>query len=457
MLSVRLSVENQRKYFNSNVTKPLEFRMEQLKKLKEIVISNQQKIIDALKADLKKSEVEAYISEIGLVLKEINYTLKHLKKWQKPKRMPTPWSLKPGSAKIISEPYGVALIISPWNYPFQLAITPAIGAMAAGNTIVLKPSELATQTEKLLAEMINSNFDSQYFCVITGGKDVGQELLKQKFDFIFFTGSTAVGKIVMSAAAENLTPVCLELGGKSPCIIDESANLEIAARRVIWGKFFNAGQTCIAPDYLYVHESIKTTFLSLLKKNIRKFYGENEFKSNDYGKIISKDHFDRIYKLIEGSKILYGGDKNKEAQFISPTLLEVNSWDEKIMQEEIFGPALPILSYKDIDEVISAVKSKDRPLALYIFSTNSRQIDKVLNELSFGGGSVNDCLVHFSSTEIPVGGVGASGMGRYHGKYTFDTFTHQKAILTKSYFFDLDLRYPPYTEKKFNLMKKLLK
>lgn len=455
MLEIPLCVDNQRRYFNSNATKSYEFRIEQLNKLKNSITANEQKIISALKADLKKSEVESYISEIGLVIKEIDHTVKNLKKWMKPKSLSTSWSLKPASAKLFPEPFGVTLIIAPWNYPFQLAIAPMIGAIAAGNTVILKPSELSVQTEKLLSEVINSTFDSQYIHVFTGGKEVGQDLLKQKFDFIFFTGSTAVGKIVMKAASENLTPVCLELGGKSPCIVDESANLEVAARRVVWGKFFNAGQTCIAPDYLYVHESVKTTFLALLKKNIRNFYGENEMKSNDYGKIISKNHFDRIAKLIDGSKILYGGDKNREEQFISPTLLEVKSWDEKIMKEEIFGPALPVLSYKNLDDVISTIKSKDRPLALYIFSTNVNHTEKIQNELSYGGGCVNDCLLHFSSTEIPVGGVGASGVGKYHGKYSFDTFTHEKAILKKSNLFDLALRYPPYTEKKQKLIKKL--
>lgn len=456
MTNITECISNQRKYFNSNVTKPVNFRLEKLQKLKSIIIENQPQILVALQKDLKKSEMEALISEINLVVDEIDFAIKHLPDWSKNKKVATSMTLKPSSAQIISEPFGVTLIIAPWNYPFQLAIAPAVGALAAGNTIVLKPSELSSNTEKVLTDLINKNFDPEYFKVLPGGKDVGQALLKEKFDFIFFTGSTQVGKIVMKAAAEHLTPVCLELGGKSPCIVDQSADLEVAARRIVWGKFFNAGQTCIAPDYLYVHESIKVTFLALLKKNIRKFYGENELKSPDFGKVISKEHCDRISKLIDGSKILYGGDRNREEQFISPTLLEVSSWDEKCMQEEIFGPVLPILSYQNIDDVIEIVKSKDKPLALYIFSTTNSRVERVLSELSFGGGCVNDCLVHFSSAELPVGGVGASGMGRYHGKFTFETFTHKKAIVTKSNYFDLDLRYPPYTEKKLSLVKKIL-
>lgn len=457
MSNIQSIVKNQHEYFNSNATKPIEFRIKELEKLKSIVISSEQKIIEALHKDLNKSKLEAYIAEYALIVDEINHAIKNLQKWSKPQKVSTSLSIKPASAQIISEPFGVTLIISPWNYPFQLALVPVVGAMAAGNTIVLKPSELSRETEKVLAEMINSNFDSKYFHVVTGGKDVGQELLKQKFDFIFFTGSTAVGKIVMKAASENLTPVCLELGGKSPCIIDESVNLEIAARRIVWGKFFNAGQTCIAPDYIYIHESIKTTFVALLKKNIRNFYGENELKSADYGRIISKEHFDRITKLIDGSKILYGGDKNRDERYIAPTLLEVSSWDEPVMKEEIFGPVLPILSYKNLNDVILTIKSKDRPLALYIFSTNNSNIEQVMSEISYGGGCINDCLLHFSSTELPGGGVGASGIGRYHGKYSFDTFSHQKSIIRKSNFLDLNLRYPPYTPKKLDLIKKILK
>lgn len=457
MQEINLCVENQRRYFNSNATKSYDFRIEQLKKLRATVLSNEKKITEALKKDLGKSKIESFISEIGIVIKEIDFALKNLKKWMKPRCVSTSLSLKPASAKIFPEPIGVTLIISPWNYPFQLAIAPIVGAIAAGNTVILKPSELSIETEKLLKEMINLTFDSQYIHVFTGGKDVGQELLKKKFDFIFFTGSTEVGKIVMKAASENLTQVCLELGGKSPCIVDESADLEVAARRIVWGKFFNAGQTCIAPDYLYIHESIKTTFVALLKKNIRNFYGENELKSSDYGRIISKNHFDRISKLIDGSKILYGGDRNKDELFIAPTLLEVKSWDEKVMKEEIFGPVLPILPFTNLEDVVATIKSKDKPLALYIFSTQNKNIEKIQSELSYGGGCINDCLVHFSSTELPVGGIGASGFGRYHGKFSFDTFTHEKAVVRKSNFFDFSLRYPPYTDKKQNLMRKILK
>lgn len=455
-MSIPKIIAAQRAYFNSNITKSLDFRLDNLRKLKKIVTENQQKLFNALYQDLKKSDVESYTSEYALILDEINFAIKNLHSWAKVQKIPTPLSLKPASAEIRAEPYGVTLIIAPWNYPFQLALAPIVGAMAAGNTVILKPSELSTHTEKLLVEMINSNFDSKYLCVIAGGKEVSQELLKEKFDFILFTGSTAVGKIVMKAAAEHLTPVCLELGGKSPCIIDETADLEVAARRVVWGKFFNAGQTCVAPDYLYLQESIKSQFLALLKKNILNFYGENELKSKDFGKIISKPHFDRLVSLIEGSKILYGGEKNREEQFISPTLLEVGSWNEAVMQEEVFGPVLPVLSYKNLDEVIETIKAKDRPLATYIFSRDKKNIDKVLTEISFGGGCVNDCLLQFSMSELPVGGIGASGMGKYHGKASFETFSHQKGIVKKSNFMDLDMRYPPYTEEKYNIIKRLI-
>ena len=455
MSQIENVVQKQRKYFNSNSTKPLSFRLEQLKKLKKIVTENQDAISEALFKDLKKSKLEAHMTETALVLEEIDVAIKNLSSWAKPKKVSTPISLKPGTSEVIFEPLGVTLVISPWNYPFQLALAPAIGAIAAGNTVILKPSEISSNTEKLLEQLINSNFDEEYIHVVVGGKEETQKILAQKFDFIFFTGSTQVGKVIMKAAAEYLTPVCLELGGKSPCIVDETANLEVAARRIVWGKFLNAGQTCVAPDYIYVHESLKADLVTLLKKNIREFYGENESKSADFGKIISLNHFDRLSKLISGSKILYGGDQKREEQFISPTLLEVQSWDEPVMKEEIFGPILPLLTYKNLDDVLSLIKSKDRPLALYIFSTNTQFSEKVISDVSFGGGCVNDCIIHVASAELPFGGVGASGMGRYHGHYSFETFSHQKTIIRKSNFLDLNVRYPPYTEKKANLLLKI--
>lgn len=456
-MDLKVLVEKQRVFFNSGQTRSIDFRKNQLQKLKDIFVKNKERVMDALAKDLKKSNFEAFISEYAIIIDEINHAIKNLSQWAKPQNVSTSLSIKPASAQIIPEPFGVSLIISPWNYPFQLALLPVVGAIAAGNTVILKPSELSSHTEKALLNLVNDNFEENYFHVVSGGKEIGQELLKQKFDFIFFTGSTAVGKIVMSAAAENLTPVCLELGGKSPCIIDESANLDVAARRIVWGKFFNTGQTCVAPDYIYVHESIKSTFVGLLKKTIRQFYGENESKSNDYGRIISQNHFDRLVRMIEGSKILYGGDKSREEKYIAPTLLEVESWNENVMKEEVFGPLLPILSYNDLNEVVELIQSKDRPLALYIFSTNKNNIRKVTTELSYGGGCVNDCLLQFSSHRIPVGGVGASGLGRYHGKYSFETFSHYKSIITKSNFLDLNMRYPPYTEKKLSWIKKILK
>ncbi len=450
-------ISGQKNLFLSEKTKPISFRLQQLQKLKDLVVANREKIFVALYEDLNKSHLESFMTEYNIVISEIDYALKNLKRWSRPEKVKTPMIIKPASAYVVPEPFGVSLIISPWNYPFHLAILPAVGAISAGNTIVLKPSEYSTRTERLLVELINGTFDKEYFHVVTGGAEMAEELLKQKFDFIFFTGSPNIGKIVMRAAAENLTPICLELGGKNPCIVDESSDLEIAARRIVWGKFLNAGQTCVAPDYIYAHSSIKSSLIVLLKKYIREFYGANEIRSKDYGRLISTKHFDRLLTLMEGSKILYGGESNRDEKFIAPTLLDVASWDEKIMQEEIFGPILPILEYKDLDQILSELKTKDKALATYIFSENKTSIQKVTSELSFGGGCVNDCLLQFSSKSLPAGGVGQSGFGRYHGKYTFETFSHRKSIVYKSNFLDLMMRYPPYTEKKISFIKKLLK
>lgn len=450
-----LVVSDQRDFFLKNQTKSIDFRIEQLKKLKSIIEDYQQKIFEALNSDLKKSYIETYVSEYKIVIDEIDYAIKNLKKWALPQAAKISLSLKPAKAEIVPVPYGVTLIISPWNYPFQLAILPMVGAIAAGNTVVLKPSEISKQTEQLLVEMINSNFDSNYLHVVAGGAETAQNLLKQKFDFIFFTGSPSVGKLVMKAAAENLTPVCLELGGKSPCVVDESANLEVAARRIVWGKFFNTGQTCVAPDYVYVHESVKGTLITFLKKTIREFYGENENQSQDYGRIISDKHYERLVGLLGRSRILYGGDHNKDERFISPTLLDVKGWDEEVMKEEIFGPLLPILSYQDISTVFESIQKGERPLAAYIFSENKGNIEKFI-QLDFGGGCINDCLLQFSSKHLPAGGIGSSGIGSYHGKYSFDTFSHKKSLVYKSNMLDSKLRYPPYTERKTNILKKLL-
>lgn len=445
-MKIKNLVEQQRVFFRSQATRSYEFRREQLLKLKSVLKANESEILHALKVDLNKSETEAYASEFGFVLHEIDHALKNLKKWMRPKCVGSTLLLWPSRAKVIPEPFGVTLVVAPWNYPLQLMLSPLVGAIAAGNCCILKPSEYAVATQDLVARIFKENFSSAYLAVVTGDYQVSEELLRENFDFIFFTGSTAVGRKVMLAAAETLTPVCLELGGKSPCVIDASADLALAARRVAWGKWYNAGQTCVAPDFLYVHESVYAEFVQKLKQMIRDFYGENVQTSADYGRIISDRHASRLVSLIDSSKVTFGGQVDLAQRFIAPTLLENLDWSQPVMQEEIFGPLLPIFRYKNLDEVLNILVSRPKPLAFYLFTRSNEVEKRFMNELSFGGGCINDCLVHLSHPGLPFGGVGESGIGAYHGQDSFAVFSHKKAVIRKAGWMDIPLRYPPYTK-----------
>ncbi len=454
-MTVAEIVAHQHQYFLSDATKPLAFRIAALKKLHSGIVEHESRILAALKADLNKSDFEGYMTEIGMVLAELRFALKHIKKWVRPQQVPTPLMHWPAKSFILPEPYGVALIMSPWNYPFQLCIAPLIGAIAAGNCAVLKPSEHAPHTSRAIAELIAACFPPEFVAVVEGGPEQYTALLNQKFDYIFFTGGAAVGRVVMEAAARNLTPVSLELGGKSPCIIDQSADLKMAARRVAFGKFLNAGQTCVAPDYLLVHKQVRDRFIELFSAALEEFFPDQDY--DDLPVIINDRHFSRLMGLLEDENILLGGRSHAESRFIEPTLVGEVALHSPLMQEEIMGPILPLLCFEDLDEVIAIVRSMPRPLALYLFSSDQDAQQRVHNSLSFGGGCINDTIIHLSTPHLGFGGVGDSGMGRYHGKFSFDTFTHYKSILKKSAWLDLPVRYHPYTDGKFKLLRRFLR
>lgn len=459
MISVETSnpkeiLNQQREFFVTGKTKNVDFRLTQLKTLKQLVIDNKADIIKALNADLHKPEFEAYATEIG-VIKEINYAIKNIHNWTKPQKAAVPWDLFPYSAKIHPEPLGVVLIIGPWNYPFYLMIAPLVGAIAAGNCAMIKPSELAPHTANLLSELISKYFPPEYITVAQGGVETSQKLLAEKFDHIFFTGGTAIAKIVMAAAAKHLTPVTLELGGKSPCIVDTEINLEQTIRRITWGKFINAGQTCIAPDYLLVNKKIKPDLVNGLKKCLQEFYGETPATSPDFARIISKKHFDRLANFLNCGEIIAGGETNPEELYIAPTLLDHISLADPIMEEEIFGPILPIIEYTDIDEAITLINSKPKPLALYLFSENKNLQQRILQTTSSGGVCINDTVMQVAVSSLPFGGVGDSGIGSYHGKAGFDTFSHYKSVLKNSFRLDINWRYAPY-QGKLPLLKRLI-
>jgi len=457
MTNIEEILKAQREFFDSDTTKSVEFRKQKLRLLKKIINENRQQILDALKADLGKSDFEGYACEVGLTLSELSHTISHIKKWAKPKRKSAPIVHFPSSAKIYYEPYGLTLIISPWNYPFLLSMEPIIGAIAAGNCVVFKPSAYSANTSRTLEFLLKKVFEPQHLCTVLGGREQNKELLSQKYDYIFFTGSTSVGKQVMESAAKNLTPVTLELGGKSPCIVDESANIDLAAKRIVWGKFLNAGQTCVAPDFVYVHKTQKEKLAAAMRKYIEKFYGAKPIHSPDYPKLINQKHFDRLSNLLNGQNIICGGESDANLMKISPTLVDSVNWDNPLMQEEIFGPVLPILPFDDISSVISLLKNKEKPLALYLFSNSCKNQNYIISSLSFGGGCINDTIVHLATSSIPFGGVGSSGIGQYHGKYSFETFSHIKGILKKSNKIDIFLRYPPYKKGRLGLLRKLLK
>ena len=431
-------------------------RKEKLTGLAKAIKKYENDIYQALKEDLNKSAFESYETEVGIVLAEISHTLKHLNKWTKVKRVSTPIFHFPARSYRYNEPYGKVLIMSPWNYPFQLTLAPLVGAIAAGNQVVVKPSQYSQHTSFMIEKIIKEVFSQDEVTVIQGGRLVNQELLKEKFDYIFFTGSPVVGQVVMEAAAKHLTPMTLELGGKSPCIVDDSAKIDLAAKRIIWGKLLNAGQTCVAPDYLLVARGIKDELVQAMVKYLKEFYGENPLKNPDYPKIINEKHFNRILGLFEGEHLLIGGQTNLEALKIAPTIIDQVTWSSPVMQEEIFGPVLPIIEFDDLDEVIKMINEYPKPLALYYFTKNKNNENKVLSKVSFGGGCINDTIIHLSNPNLPFGGVGQSGMGQYHGKASFDTFSHSKSIIKKSNLLDIYLRYPPF-KNHLNLLKKFLK
>ncbi|MCH1963937.1 aldehyde dehydrogenase [Clostridium perfringens] len=458
METLKEKINKQREYFNTGETKDINFRIEKLKKLRDVLKSEEEKVFEALKKDLMKSSFESYVTEVAMVYDEINMHIKNIKKWSKKRRVKTPLVQFLAKSFIQLEPYGVVLIIGPFNYPFMLTMDPLIGAIAAGNTAIIKPSESAPETSKILKEILEKVFDEKYVLHVNPerGKEVVEELLKEKFDYIFFTGSATVGKIVMKAASQYLTPVTLELGGKSPCIIDKDCKVELAARRIVWGKLMNSGQTCVAPDYLYVHKNIEEEFIKKLEEEIKNQFGDNPLESKDYSKMVNAREFNRVLSYIDKEKLVFGGNYNRKTFQIEPTILKNITWDDPVMEREIFGPIFPILTFENLDEVIRVVNSKDKPLALYYFSEDKNKIEKVLNSTSSGGVTINDTLVHVSSSYLPFGGVGNSGMGEYHGKYSFDLFSNKKGVMNRKTFLDLKIRYAPF-QNKLTIVKKIMK
>ena len=430
-------------------------RKEVLKKLLKNIIIHEEEILDALHKDFRKPRFESVISETAYIISDLKNTIKNLDSWAKPKRVLPSILNFPSSDYIYSEPYGKVLIIGPWNYPFQLALSPLIAAIAAGNSVTLKPSELTPYTSALVSKIIRETFDVRQALVVTGDYTISQDLLQKRWDYIFFTGSVPVGKIVAKAAAEHLTPVTLELGGKNPCIIDETANLPLAAKRIVWGKFFNGGQTCIAPDYLLVHYRIKQRLIHLIIKEIETALGENPQESEDLARIINLKNWRRQISLIENQNIIYGGQHDEETLYLAPTLVDEPFLESALMQEEIFGPILPIRSYERKDDIAKTVNQYEKPLSLYVFSEDKAFIKEVLDKYTFGGGCVNDTLIHFANKRLPFGGVGHSGIGAYHGKLGFDTFSHKKSIIKKPNWIDIPLRYAPY-QGKLKLIKRIL-
>ncbi len=449
-------LESQRTYYKTQITKDVPYRKTLLKLLKQEIISREQEIYQALNNDFGKSEFEAYMSEFALLISEIDLVLKNLSDWAKPKRIQSSMLTFPSKDYIYKEPYGTILVIAPWNYPFLLSIEPMVMAIAAGNTVVLKPSELTTHTSALVSDIISNIFPKEYVTTVEGGVSVATELLAQRWDYIFFTGSVNVGKIVAKAAAEHLTPVTLELGGKSPCIIDDSMSLKLVAKRIVWGKFFNAGQTCISPDYIIAKSNIKSDLIEALKSEIRNAYGEDPKTSLDLARIINTKNLERLTAMLNNENVVFGGEFNTEDCYLSPTLIDSPRLDSKVMQEEIFGPILPILTYDTEADIEAIIWNYEKPLSLYIFSKKKAFINKLLQKYSFGGGAVNDPLIHFGNHRLPFGGVGSSGLGAYHGKLGFDTFSHSKSIVKRGNWIDPPVRYAPYTGK-LKLLKMMFK
>lgn len=448
-------VNKQRRFFNSNETKDINFRIKQLKKLKLLLQENEQRMEEAIYADFSKSAFDNYSTEIALLYLEINDAVKKIKKWALRKRVPTDLVNLPGRSYILPEPLGVSLIIGAWNYPYQLSFAPAIAAIAAGNTVILKPSELPANTSRLMAEIVNQNFEPEFFRVVEGGVVETRQLLKQRFDKIFFTGSVPVGRIVYQAAAKHLTPVTLELGGKSPAFILDDKNLNMYVKRLVWAKFVNAGQTCIAPDYILVKRSLKDKFIQQLVAEIKK--EQFSIENQNYVQIINEKNMKRLIGYINQDKVVFGGNYDMQTRVIEPTVMDEVSFDDAVMQEEIFGPILPVIPFESLDEMIAEVKRREKPLSCYVFTHDKKLRNKIMHEVSFGGGCVNDAIMHISNNKLPFGGVGESGIGSYHGEFGFRTFSHYKSILDKPTWFEAGLKYFPHSAAKFNLMKKMLR
>jgi aldehyde dehydrogenase (NAD+) len=444
--SLKQLLHDHRSYFETGRTKDLPFRLEQLRVLRKAVTDNEAAIFPALKEDLNKPAFEAYGGETAIVINEIDQALRHLRCWSKPRRVRTPLAYFPARSFIYPVPFGVALIIGPWNFPVQLMLAPLVGALAAGNCAMLKPSPVAPRTSHIVTKLIGDNFDPAYVSVVEGGAETARALLEERFDHIFFTGGVATGKLVMAAAAKHLTPVTLELGGKNACIVDADVHLDIAARRIVFGKFFNAGQSCVAVDYLLVDRRIKQALLARILKYIAAFYGEDASHSPDFGRIVNEPHFDRLLGLLHAGDIIIGGKSDRDGRYIAPTVIDGITGSEPIMEEEIFGPLLPVIVYDDLSEAIEFVNKRPRALALYFFSRNRERQERVLAGTASGGGCINDTVIHETVTGLPFGGIGDSGMGKYHGKASFDTFTHERSIVRNSFLVDVFLRYPPYKD-----------
>jgi aldehyde dehydrogenase (NAD+) len=457
-MNIKKLVDEQKEFFQKGNQLDIKFRREKLIKLKKIIKENEQEIVNALKKDLNKSEFESYLSEIAMVYEEINLHIKNIQKWSKRKRVSSSFMFFPSQNYIEKEPYGTVLIIGPFNYPFQLVILPLVGAIAAGNTVIIKPSENTINTSKLIEKIINENFNEEYIKVVGAdeGKECVEALLDQEFDYIFFTGSIKVGKIIMEKSSKRLIPVTLELGGKSPCIIDGDANLEKAAKRIVWGKLLNSGQTCVAPDYLFIQDEVKEEFLRLVIKEFHLQYGENIKESEDYPRIISKREINRLSGYLKDGNIYYGGNYDEETLYFEPTILTDIKEDGNVLKEEIFGPIFPVMTFTHLDEVIKYVNNKDKPLALYYFSEDKNNIEKIIKETSSGGVTINDTILHVGTTSLPFGGVGTSGMGSYHGKKSFDTFTHEKGVVKRGTFIEFSFRFAPFNNK-INLLRKVMK
>lgn len=455
-MKIRELHRKQQDFFATGQTKDIYYRRASLVRFRESILNHEEAIIKALYSDFRKPTFETIATELSVVIKEINLAIKELWKWQMPKKVKPTLLNFPSRAEVRYEPYGTALIIAPWNYPFQLAIGPTIGAIVAGNTAVIKPSELTPATSSVIEKIVREVFNDEYVCVVQGDKDVAQELLKQKWDYIFFTGSVAVGKIVYQAAAKFLTPVTLELGGKSPCVIDETAKIKLTAKRIVWGKFVNAGQTCIAPDYILVHQSKKQEFLTALKNEILQSYGTKPELSADFARIINDKNFDRLVSLLNGASIYLGGDHKKEDRYIAPTIIEDVALQDPVMQQEIFGPVLPVLTYETKNDIATIINSMEKPLSAYVFSEKRSFKNWFTSTFSFGGGVCNDTLIHFINDRLGFGGIGNSGIGMYHGKQSFYTFSHSKSIVKRGTWIDVPIRYAPYTNK-VQLLKRFLK